>query len=510
MITTLFVLLGCAFLAYPAVRFVTSGGKIHMPGFAAMGIAPFAVAVAHIILGNSIGFIVALCVAVAAPILTWWLAGRVPKKAITQISAGSNVTASLATIVFAGIMGMGTVAATDTFAVSDAYDNKVQATVLETLDDDAVHAPIVADKCEYIAYDAPKGSNNFGPTQSGKPTLQALLDRISYKMAHDCLFAATWALVERDTINVDRAEVEALADTYRMDKQAWQGGVNRWYERNSKYLFVDMGDINYFSFGMIPGKNRDVRPQLTQFSEQLNMGYALLISRDGEENSPYAAARWDCDIQPASPKPYQKVPTPQGNVPVVPPKSQPSSSEISKTSVTTSRTTTSKTTSTQPSTSTSTPSSKDPSPDPCRTGNSPTCQSPTVTAESTPSDPAASTEEMPESEATTAQPPSVTTTSRAAPPSNEGADPTVAETGDPSGSDCAVCGGTSSDGDTPTVEPTSTTEASEPAVPTSSVSAVPTAFHKEINNPLVVWVSALIGAAVIVVMGVGTFGRRNN
>lgn len=150
-------------------------------------------------------------------------------------------------------------------------------------------APAVTGNCQFNSYDAPRGSNNFGPTPNPLPTNA---DQASYQqavvMATDCKYAATQyvydVLGERMSPNDPAGNQKVAQDIsdwterFRVNKSTWQDAVNQFYNKVDKFVLASFPNVGYWSFGFIPDPsyNRSIQPQLTQLAELQDMNLVLI------------------------------------------------------------------------------------------------------------------------------------------------------------------------------------------------------------------------------------------
>lgn len=202
-------------------------------------------------------------------------------------------------------------------------------------------APAVTGTCEFLAYDATPGSNEFGAKPDPMPTNGSEAANIQAdSMARDCKYAATQYVL--DVLNEplttqNYARVSKLiwdnTEQFRRDKNAWQDAVNKYYAQADQFILVAAPNEKYWSFGFIPGANRSVQPELTQLGEEQDLSLALVVlKKDGTVLDKY---RVPCRIQnimeielphpvaktppPSSPPPgtWTSTPPPPPNPPVI-------------------------------------------------------------------------------------------------------------------------------------------------------------------------------------------------
>ncbi len=166
----------------------------------------------------------------------------------------------------------------------------------------------------YAAYDAPVGSNQFGPNQVSHD-LAVNVARHATKDCTDPLYAAGDVLFMRDGINASAAEIEALAQVFVADHAKWLAGVEAINAQVSSYT-VENISATYDTMGMIPGASSGVMPRIMKFHERHSLGWALVAHLNNGDTRDF---RGPCDLQFSAPR-FPNVPvtpvTPQ--VPVTP------------------------------------------------------------------------------------------------------------------------------------------------------------------------------------------------
>ncbi len=190
--------------------------------------------------------------------------------------------------------------------------------------------PLVAERCEFNAYEAATGSYEFGKSLQPFVTASEALNVFAGDMAKDCLFAATWVAMERQHLTGETFSGEGvaeLAEEFRYNRQAWQRAINGFFERNPNVRLLDMSGVAYESLGMKPGANRQQMPQLTLMSQHQDMGQVLEFRTVAKESWPGNTSRIACRNQPGMPKaplvprvsPPRPAPPVQAPPPVAPP-----------------------------------------------------------------------------------------------------------------------------------------------------------------------------------------------
>ena len=253
----------------------------------------------------------------------------------------------------------------------------------------------------FDAYDAPVGSNNFGPDQQFVSREESFA-RFTDKLTNDPLYLSTMkefflhGSALDTTIAVNNARVMMTDSVYRHETLNWVLDQVNTYTSSTT-------DVNYESLGMIPGADRSVLPELTKFSEQIMLGDVLVIVLN---NGQVRLLRVWCDYQPSAYtfKSVQPGPTPVHTVPnggTGNGEGPSPSTSVESTTETTSSTT--QPTTTQPSTTT-------------ETTTQPTTTQPSTTTETT----TTTTETTTTETTTTTAPPTSTTTTTTTPECPEG------------------------------------------------------------------------------------------
>jgi hypothetical protein len=164
----------------------------------------------------------------------------------------------------------------------------------------------------YTAYDAPAGSNQFGPTATSF-TQTSAVKRLGVKLCEDPLFAATMVSFEQQGSNLNAASATALAKAYVANKSQWKSGVKSFNDQVDSYS-VDFIGRTYETMRMVPGNTQSVMPALGKVARPVKLGYVLTLHlKDGQTRY----LRIVCDLQPSAPN-LPKVPV-QVMPPVVPP-----------------------------------------------------------------------------------------------------------------------------------------------------------------------------------------------
>jgi hypothetical protein len=174
---------------------------------------------------------------------------------------------------------------------------------------------MVADKCVFEANNAAGGTYEFGPNQQKFANADDALKAFATKMGRDCLFAATWITVEKQGLNFTREDAMKLARDFDADHKLWLKEVNAFFERNPNVDLLDMSEIAYYSFGMIPKPDGQM-PEITLLSQQQDMGQVLRFQTEKGEDWVGNMARVWCDWQPGM---AEKPSVPAVTPPVAPP-----------------------------------------------------------------------------------------------------------------------------------------------------------------------------------------------
>jgi|GEM_PF-4499009 len=188
----------------------------------------------------------------------------------------------------------------------------------------------------YYANSAPKGSNNFGPTQSVPKTSHATAaqkkalansayDRLISKMdgcvanpkaknaKGDTLFTAETAAYFAHGVNLDAANAEAMGNTYAGNKSSWTTAVKGLKAQVVSYKAI-YDPNKYQTLGMVP--NGSKQPSLIRSSQNVQVGWALVVKlKNGTERE----FRIICDLQPVGHFPH----VPTTPVPPAPPTHKP-------------------------------------------------------------------------------------------------------------------------------------------------------------------------------------------
>jgi hypothetical protein len=174
---------------------------------------------------------------------------------------------------------------------------------------------MVADVCVFEANNAAEGTYEFGPNQQKFAKADDALKAFATKMGRDCLFAATWITVEKQGLNFTREDAMKLARDFDADHKLWLKEVNAFFERNPNVDLLDMSEIAYYSFGMIPKPDGQM-PEITLLSQQQDMGQVLRFQTEKGEDWVGNMARVWCDWQPGM---AEKPSVPAVTPPVAPP-----------------------------------------------------------------------------------------------------------------------------------------------------------------------------------------------
>lgn len=155
--------------------------------------------------------------------------------------------------------------------------------------------PKAYETCYYTAYDAAKGSNNFGPRLK-KETKQAAVDRAVWKMKNDCLWAATkvWMHDNKasDPNKVDLNAVRSLAMKYDADPAKWRSDVARVNKDVKSVKFVKVSK-SYSTLGMKTYSDGSM-PTLLKSHESAAQGWTLVTTY---HNGTVLQQRTACDFQ---------------------------------------------------------------------------------------------------------------------------------------------------------------------------------------------------------------------
>lgn len=164
----------------------------------------------------------------------------------------------------------------------------------------------------YDAYAAPKGSNNFGPDQNFK-TDKEVFDRLSDKLGCDVLFAAGTYEFWRAGSNFDPQRAETAGLAAQADPAKHRRTVDDIGGNIQSMQRLDLGNVPYFTVGMIPDPSGDrgKQPHFTQWDVQPAMGKALLVvfkKRPGDQDVRGVLLREACDLQFSAPMPFSNIP----------------------------------------------------------------------------------------------------------------------------------------------------------------------------------------------------------
>ena len=165
----------------------------------------------------------------------------------------------------------------------------------------------------YDAYEAPSGSDQFGPNQESHD-LAVNVARHASKDCTDPLYAAGDVLFVRDGINASATEIEALAQQYVADHAKWLADVQTMWSQVSSFT-AEYVSAGYETMGMMPGASPDVMPSIMKFDHQHALGWARVAHLSNGETRFYRIA---CDEQFSAPS-FPNVPTTVTPPPTTPP-----------------------------------------------------------------------------------------------------------------------------------------------------------------------------------------------
>ncbi len=155
--------------------------------------------------------------------------------------------------------------------------------------------PKAYETCYYTAYDAAKGSNNFGPRLK-KETKQAAVDRAVWKIKNDCLWAATKVWMHDNKVSdpnkVDLNAVRSLAMKYDADPAKWRSDVARVNKDVKSVKFVKVSK-SYSTLGMKTYSDGSM-PTLLKSHESAAQGWTLVTTY---HNGTVLQQRTACDFQ---------------------------------------------------------------------------------------------------------------------------------------------------------------------------------------------------------------------
>lgn len=155
--------------------------------------------------------------------------------------------------------------------------------------------PKAYETCYYTAYDAAKGSNNFGPRLK-KETKQAAVDRAVWKIKNDCLWAATKVWMHDNKVSdpnkVDLNAVRSLAMKYDADPAKWRSDVARVNKDVKSVKFVKVSK-HYSTLGMKTYSDGSM-PTLLKSHETAAQGWTLVTTY---HNGTVLQQRTACDMQ---------------------------------------------------------------------------------------------------------------------------------------------------------------------------------------------------------------------
>lgn len=155
--------------------------------------------------------------------------------------------------------------------------------------------PKAYETCYYTAYDAAKGSNNFGPRLK-KETKQAAVDRAVWKIKNDCLWAATKVWMHDNKVSdpnkVDLNAVRSLAMKYDADPAKWRSDVARVNKDVKSVKFVKVSK-HYSTLGMKTYSDGSM-PTLLKSHESAAQGWTLVTTY---HNGTVLQQRTACDFQ---------------------------------------------------------------------------------------------------------------------------------------------------------------------------------------------------------------------
>lgn len=155
--------------------------------------------------------------------------------------------------------------------------------------------PKAYETCYYTAYDAAKGSNNFGPRLK-KETKQAAVDRAVWKIKNDCLWAATKVWMHDNKVSdpnkVDLNAVRSLAMKYDADPARWRSDVARLDKDFKSVKFVKVSK-HYSTLGMKTYSDGSM-PTLLKSHESAAQGWTLVTTY---HNGTVLQQRTACDFQ---------------------------------------------------------------------------------------------------------------------------------------------------------------------------------------------------------------------
>lgn len=155
--------------------------------------------------------------------------------------------------------------------------------------------PKAYETCYYTAYDAAKGSNNFGPRLK-KETKQAAVDRAVWKIKNDCLWAATKVWMHDNKVSdpnkVDLNAVRSLAMKYDADPATWRSDVARVNKDVKSVKFVKVSK-HYSTLGMKTYGDGSM-PTLLKSHKSAAQGWTLVTTY---HNGTVLQQRTACDMQ---------------------------------------------------------------------------------------------------------------------------------------------------------------------------------------------------------------------
>lgn len=162
----------------------------------------------------------------------------------------------------------------------------------------------------FFAYDAPKGSNNFGPTQTSTD-LKKVADTFGKVLSTDPAAAASDVLFVRNGSKLSATKAEAKAKSYVKDKKAWCTDVTNAMAKVNNFTVENIAHT-FDTLGMIPGKTKNDMPRIVKQSAKINIGPALVAHlKDGSTR----VFRITCFFQPSNQRFVNVAPQPTTRTP---------------------------------------------------------------------------------------------------------------------------------------------------------------------------------------------------